>query len=124
MIEGILRSDEPMNELGVLLIGCIVRCTLLAAAGLALGAILKRRGPATGSLVSLTTLVVLLAVPFLGRESVASLVDVQPVLSPSEVDTQTTTVATAGRRFGGACTDAASRGLNVAGSRRTRSRGS
>lgn len=55
-----------MNELGMLLIGCIVRCTVLAAAGLALGALLWRRGPAAGSLVSLTTLTVLLVVPFVG----------------------------------------------------------
>ena len=55
-----------MNELGVLLIGCIVRCTLLAATGLVLGEVLRRRGPATGSLVSLTTLIVLLAVPIFG----------------------------------------------------------
>ncbi len=55
-----------MNDVGLFLIGCIVRCTIMAVPGLTLGSVLSRRRPAAGAVVTLTTLVGLLAVPVLG----------------------------------------------------------
>jgi beta-lactamase regulating signal transducer with metallopeptidase domain len=55
-----------MNEIGMIVIGGVIRCTLLALVGLVLGMLLRRRGPAAGSLVSLTTLLLLLALPAVG----------------------------------------------------------
>jgi hypothetical protein len=51
-----------MNALGVLLIGAAVRCTAFALLGLLLYAVLRRKGPSAGSLVALTTLMILVAV--------------------------------------------------------------
>ncbi|WP_406693407.1 M56 family metallopeptidase [Singulisphaera sp. Ch08] len=51
-----------MNNLGVLFVEASVRVTVLAAVGVALALILRRRGPATGVLVTMTTLLGLVAV--------------------------------------------------------------
>src|SRR4051812_26233652 len=51
-----------MNAMGLALIGCLVRGSLFAALGLAMGAALRRRGPAAGALASLATLAGLTAV--------------------------------------------------------------
>ena len=51
-----------MNELGTLLVGSIVRCTLVAALGVFLVVALRRRGPVIGATIAATTLVVLVGV--------------------------------------------------------------
>lgn len=51
-----------MNGLGVLLVEAMVRVTALAAVGVMLALILRRRGPAVGVLVTMTTLLGLVAV--------------------------------------------------------------
>ena len=51
-----------MNDLGVLLVEATARVTALAAVGVVLALILRRRGPAAGVLVTMTTLVGLVAV--------------------------------------------------------------
>lgn len=51
-----------MNGLGVLLVEAMVRVTALAAVGVMLALILRRRGPAAGVLVTMTTLLGLVAV--------------------------------------------------------------
>jgi hypothetical protein len=52
-----------MNSFGLLLLGCMIRGTALAAIGLLVGAVVARRSAAAGSLVSLKTLLVLFLVP-------------------------------------------------------------
>src|SRR5262249_22412980 len=49
-------AHAMMNQLGLLLAGGAARATALAALGLALALGLRRRGPAAGALVALTTL--------------------------------------------------------------------
>ena len=51
-----------MNDLGILLVGSIVRCTLVAALGVLLVVALRRQGPATGATIAATTLLVLIGV--------------------------------------------------------------
>ena len=54
-----------MNDLGVLLLGGIARVTAFAALGVVLAIVLKRRGPAVGTLLTLTTLSGLVVVSIL-----------------------------------------------------------
>ena len=51
-----------MNELGLMLVGCVARVTAFAALGALLYGAARRRGPAVGSSVALASLVGLVGV--------------------------------------------------------------
>ncbi|MBI3466519.1 MAG: DUF1559 domain-containing protein [Planctomycetes bacterium] len=55
-----------MNEIGITLIGCALRLTLIVSFGLSLCALLRRLGPQAGAVIALASLLVGVAVSFLG----------------------------------------------------------
>ena len=54
-----------MNDLGVLFVGGVVRVTAFAAIGTFLAILLRRQGPAVGTLLKMTTLSGLVALSIL-----------------------------------------------------------